>query len=72
MLFDRDERAAISAIPGVTELRDLTPPFRPDPVSLALTAVARAPRQLRYSLPVIAVLQARLRTFGCLPSPPTP
>jgi O-methyltransferase involved in polyketide biosynthesis len=61
-LFDRDEHAAISAIPGVEELRDIAPPLRPDPVALAVAAVARLPRRLRYSLPVFPVLQAGLRT----------
>jgi hypothetical protein len=61
-LFDRDERAAISALPNVDALRDVAPPLRPDPVSLAVAAIARLPRRVRYSLPVIPVLQARLRT----------
>jgi O-methyltransferase involved in polyketide biosynthesis len=61
-LFDRYERAAISAIPGVDELHDLAPPLRPDPVSLGIAAVARLPLRLRYSLPVFPVLQAKLRT----------
>jgi O-methyltransferase involved in polyketide biosynthesis len=60
-LFDRDERAAISALPGVEELRDVAPPLRADPVALAGAAAARLPRRVRYSLPVIPVLQARLR-----------
>jgi O-methyltransferase involved in polyketide biosynthesis len=57
-LFDADERAAISAIPGVDELRDLRPP--PSGVlSVGVAAITRLPIRLRYSLPVIAVLQAR-------------
>jgi hypothetical protein len=60
-LFDRDERVAISAIPGVEDLRDIAPPLRADPVSLGMAGVARLPLRLRYSLPVFPVLQARLR-----------
>jgi O-methyltransferase involved in polyketide biosynthesis len=61
-LFDRGERAAISYLPGVAELRDVVPPLRPDPIALGVAAIARLPRRLRYSLPVIPVLQAGLRT----------
>jgi len=61
-LFDRDERDAISALPGVDQLCDLAPPRRPHPVSLAIAAVTRLPRRLRYSLPVFPILQATLRT----------
>jgi O-methyltransferase involved in polyketide biosynthesis len=60
-LFDADERAAISAIPGVAELRDLVPPLTRDIASVAVAVVRRLPMRLRYSLPVIAVLEARFR-----------
>ena len=61
-LFDRAERDAISLLPGVEQLCDLTPPRRLDPVSLGVAAVARLPRRLRYSLPVFPVLQATFST----------
>jgi O-methyltransferase involved in polyketide biosynthesis len=65
-LFNRAERAAISVIPGVEELRDLAPPLKRDIASLGIAAIARLPRRLRYSLPVVAVLQARFRAVsGC-------
>jgi O-methyltransferase involved in polyketide biosynthesis len=60
-LFDPGERAAISAIPGVEELLDLPPPLSRSPASLGIAAIARLPRRVRYSLPVIPVLQARFR-----------
>jgi len=60
-LFNRGERAAISAIPGVEELRDLAPPLKRDAASLGVAAIARLPQRWRYSLPVIHVLQARFR-----------
>jgi hypothetical protein len=58
-LFDRDERAAISAIPGVDELRDLAPPLTRGIASLGIQAITRLPTRLRYRLPVLHVLQAR-------------
>ena len=61
-LFNPGERAAISAIPGVEKLRDLAPPLTPRLASLGMAAVGRLPRRVRYSLPVIQVLQARFRT----------
>ena len=60
-LFDTHERAAISAISGVDELRDLVPPLTPGIASLAIAAITRLPLRLRYSVPVIPVLQARFR-----------
>jgi O-methyltransferase involved in polyketide biosynthesis len=60
-LFNPGERAAISAITGVEELRDLTPPLNRDLASLGIAAIGRLPRRWRYSLPVIQVLQARFR-----------
>jgi O-methyltransferase involved in polyketide biosynthesis len=62
-LFNSDERAAISAIPGVERLRDLAPPLKRDPASLGIAVVVRLPRRLRYSVPVIQVLQADFRTL---------
>ena len=61
-LFNADERAAISAIPGVERLRDLAPPLKRDPASLGIAVLVRLPRRLRYSVPVIQVLQADFRT----------
>lgn len=58
-LFDPDECAAISAIPGVDELHDLVPPLTSGVASLAIAAVTRLPMRMRYSLPVIPILQAR-------------
>lgn len=60
-LFSAGERAALSVIPGVQALRDLTPPLRLDPTSLGIAAVSRLPRRVRYSVPVFPVLQARFR-----------
>ena len=58
-LFNSGERAAIRAIPGVTELRDLAPPLTSDVTSLAIAAIWRLPQRLRYAMPVFAILQAR-------------
>lgn len=63
-LFNPGERAAISAIPGVEELRDLAPPLKRDLASLGIAAIGRLPRRLRYSLPVIQVLQAKFRAVS--------
>ena len=60
-LFNAHERAALSAIPGVEELRDLAPPLRLDLTSLAIAAVGRLPQRMRYSVPVFPILQARFR-----------
>ena len=60
-LFNAGERAAISAIPGVVEVRDLAPPLERGFGSLGIAAIARLSRRLRYSLPVLQVLQARFR-----------
>jgi O-methyltransferase involved in polyketide biosynthesis len=61
-LFSADERAAVQAIPRIEELRDLVPPLTFDVTSLGLAAIGRLPRRLRYSIPVVAILQARFRT----------
>jgi O-methyltransferase involved in polyketide biosynthesis len=63
-LFNPGERAAISAIPGVEELRDLAPPLKRGVASLGIAAIGRLPRRLRYSLPVFQVLQARFRAVS--------
>ena len=60
-LFNPGERAAISAIPGVEELRDLAPPLTPGVASVGIAVIRRLPTRLRYSLPVFSVLQARFR-----------
>ncbi len=61
-LFDSTEHAALSLIPGVKELRDLSPPLGRNATSLGIAAISRLPRRVRYSLPIIQVLQARFRT----------
>jgi O-methyltransferase involved in polyketide biosynthesis len=63
-LFNPGERAAISTIPGVEELRDLAPPLKRDSASLGIAAIGRLPRRLRYGLPVIQVLQAKFRAVS--------
>jgi O-methyltransferase involved in polyketide biosynthesis len=63
-LFSPGERAAISAIPGVEELRDLAPPLNRGLAPLGIAAIGRLPRRLRYSLPVFQVLQARFRVVS--------
>jgi hypothetical protein len=61
-LFNPAERAAISALPSVEKLRDLAPPLTRSPISLGIAAISRLPSRLRYSLPVLPVLEAQLRT----------
>ena len=56
--FNPAERAAISAIPGVRALRDLRPPAALGLAPCLLAAVRLLPRRLRYSLPVLPVLEA--------------
>jgi O-methyltransferase involved in polyketide biosynthesis len=60
-LFNPKERAAISEIPGVAEIRDLVPPHAPGMVPATLRAVRCLPRRVRYALPVFPVLQVRFR-----------
>jgi O-methyltransferase involved in polyketide biosynthesis len=60
-LFNPEERAAIRRIRGVTGIRDLVPPLAPGVVPLALGAVRRLPRRVRYALPVLPVLQVKFR-----------
>jgi O-methyltransferase involved in polyketide biosynthesis len=60
-LFSPGERAAISAIPFVEKLRDLAPPLTVGVTSLGIAAIDRLPRRVRYSLPLIQVLQASFR-----------
>jgi O-methyltransferase involved in polyketide biosynthesis len=57
-LFGLDERATIAGIPGVAQLRDLSPPFALGIAPLVLRAVRCLPRRLRYALPVLPALQA--------------
>ena len=59
-LFDADERAALERIPGVASIRDLSPPVKLGVAPLALRAVRALPRKLRYSLPVLPVLEMQL------------
>jgi len=62
-LFNPAERAAISAMPGVAELRDIAPPLTRGLASWGIAAIGRLPRRLRYSLPVVRVLQARFHAI---------
>jgi O-methyltransferase involved in polyketide biosynthesis len=63
-LFNPRERATISAIPGVEELRDLPQPLKRGLASLGIAAIGRLSRRLRYSLPVFQVLQARFHAVS--------
>jgi hypothetical protein len=60
-LFNPEERAAISQIPGVAGIRDLVPPSARGAVPLTLRAIRRVPQRMRYALPVLAILQVRFR-----------
>jgi O-methyltransferase involved in polyketide biosynthesis len=60
-LFTAGERLAITAIPGVEHVRDLVPPLTGGLTSAGMYAIGRLPRRVRYSLPVIQVLEARFR-----------
>lgn len=60
-LFNPGERAAIRAIPGVEELRDLTPPLTSGVTSLGIAAAGLLPRRWRYSMPMFAILRARFQ-----------
>jgi O-methyltransferase involved in polyketide biosynthesis len=60
-LFSPEERAVIRKIRGVAGIRDLVPPLAPGVVPLALGAVRRLPRRVRYALPVLPVLQVTFR-----------
>ena len=59
-LFNPEERAAIAKIPGVVSLRDLSPPVVPRIAPLVLGAVRRLPQRLRYALPVLPVIEAKI------------
>ena len=61
-LFSVDERAAVRALPGIVELCDLAPPLKPDVATLGVSTIPRLPQRLRYSVPVIHVLEARFRS----------
>ena len=60
-VFNAHERHALSRIPGVASMRDLTPPLAPGTAPLLLGAVRRLPRRVRYSLPVFPVLELTFR-----------
>jgi O-methyltransferase involved in polyketide biosynthesis len=60
-LFSPEERAAIRQIRGVAGIRDLVPPLAPGVMPLAVGAVRRLPRRVRYALPVFPVLQVKFR-----------
>jgi O-methyltransferase involved in polyketide biosynthesis len=59
--FSRQERAAISEIPGVAGIADLVPPLALGLVPMTLRAVRLLPRRVRYALPVFPVLEVRFR-----------
>jgi O-methyltransferase involved in polyketide biosynthesis len=59
--FNASERNAISVIPGVATIDDLAPPLGLGVAPCVLGVVRRLPRSLRYSLPVLPVLEL---TFG--------
>ena len=63
-LFNAHEHALLGAIPGVETLRDVAPPLKRDLASFGIAAIGRLPRRLRYSLPVIQVLQAKFRAVS--------
>jgi hypothetical protein len=58
-LFNPGERDAIRAAAGVEDLRDIAPPLRSGVTSLAIAAIGLLPPRLRYSMPVLPVLQAK-------------
>jgi O-methyltransferase involved in polyketide biosynthesis len=60
-LFNPEERASILKIHGVAGIRDLVPPLALGVVPLALGAIRRLPRRVRYALPVFPVLQLTFR-----------
>ena len=60
-VFNSEERTAISTIPGVASVHDLTPPLAFGVVPGVLGAVRRLPRQVRYSLPVLPILEITFR-----------
>jgi O-methyltransferase involved in polyketide biosynthesis len=60
-VFDPEERAAISTIPRVASLHDLTPPGALGVAPCVHGAVRRLPRRVRYALPVFPILEV---TFG--------
>jgi O-methyltransferase involved in polyketide biosynthesis len=60
--FDSEERTAISTIPGVASVHDLTPPLALGLAPCVLGAVRRLPRQVRYALPVLPILEVTFRS----------
>ena len=63
-VFNSEERAAISAIPGVASIHDLTPPLALGLAPGLLGVVRRLPRQIRYALPVLPILEVTFRSIG--------
>jgi O-methyltransferase involved in polyketide biosynthesis len=63
-LVGSEERAAIAEIRGVAWLRDLSPPLAFGIVPLALRAVRCLPLRLRYTLPILPVLEAGFAERG--------
>jgi O-methyltransferase involved in polyketide biosynthesis len=61
-VFNSAERTAISTIPGVASVHDLTPPLAVGVAPGVLGAVRRLPRPVRYTLPVLPVLQVTFRS----------
>jgi O-methyltransferase involved in polyketide biosynthesis len=55
-VFNSEEREAISTIPGLASVHDLTPPFAVGLAPVVLGVVRRLPRPVRYALPVLPVL----------------
>lgn len=60
-VFSPHERDALTKVPGVASVRDLTPPLAPGTAPLLLGAVRRLPHRMRYSLPVFPVLELAFR-----------
>ena len=61
-VFNSEEREAITTIPGVARVHDLTPPFALGLAPGVLGVVRRLPRPVRYALPVLPVLQVTFRS----------
>jgi O-methyltransferase involved in polyketide biosynthesis len=59
--FGPGERDAISAIPRVAGIHDLTPPFAVGVAPFVSGAIRALPRRIRYAIPVLPVLEV---TFG--------
>ncbi len=59
--FNPEERAALSAIAGVARVRDLRPPVARHVAPCVLGAARLLPRRVRYSLPVLPILDVTFR-----------